>query len=158
MGEEYDKIFSGKSQILVFDDCSGEFEPIGTAVENSVICSSEDMIGADRLSVRERVQFEPLRIKPQSIKSEFSLKEMPAVIGFDEALEQSRCSLVIQSKPRIGRPRNLKYPNKKRARRIWKKWVRRFGVVDGTVLCLPNVEMKRDGDYITFMSKPTNDN
>ena len=84
---------------------------------------------------------EPLHIKPQCIKSEFSLKEVPANIGFDEALEPSKCSLIIQGKPKINKPKNLKYPNKKRARRIWKKWKHRFGETPGKAMYLPNVEI-----------------
>lgn len=114
----------------------------------------EDSIELDRLSVREKMQFEPLHIKPQSIKSEFLLKELPAVMGFDEALEPSRCSLIIQSKLKINKPKNLKYPNKKRARRIWEKWKRRFGTKPGESICLPNVEMKREGNNVIFTSKP----
>ena len=37
-------------------------------------------------------------------------------------------SVIVQKgKEYIHRPHNLKYPNKKRARRIWKKWRRRYG-------------------------------
>ncbi len=37
----------------------------------------------------------------------------------------------------IHRPRNLKYPNKKRARRIWKKWRRRYGADYPEQMVLP---------------------
>lgn len=114
----------------------------------------EDSIELDRLSVREKMQIEPLRIKPQMIKGEFSIDYTASIIGFDEALEPSRCSLMIQSKPIINKPKNLKYPNKKRARRIWKKWKRRFGTTPGKSICLPNVEMKHDGNNVIFTSKP----
>lgn len=114
----------------------------------------KDSIELDRLSVREKMQIEPLHIKPLCIKSEFLLKELPAVIGFDEALEPSRYSLIIQRKPKINKPKNLKYPNKKRARHIWKKWKRRFGTTPGKSICLPNVEVKHDGNNAIFTSKP----
>lgn len=113
----------------------------------------EDSIELDRLSVREKLLTMPLHIKPQSIKSEFSIGHAAPIIGFDEALEPSKCSLMIQSKPIINKPKNLKYPNKKRARRIWKKWKRRFGTTPGQSICLPNVEMKHDGNNVIFTSK-----
>lgn len=114
----------------------------------------EDSIELDRLSVREKMLTMPLHIKTQSIKSEFSIDYAAPIIGFDEALEPSRCSLIIQSKPKINKPKNLKYPNKKRARRIWKKWKRRFGTTPGKSICLPNVEMKHDGNNVILTSKP----
>jgi hypothetical protein len=114
----------------------------------------EDSIELDRLSVREKMLAEPLRIKPQTIKSEFTIDHAAPIIGFDEALEPSRCSLIIQSESKINKPKNLKYPNKKRARRIWKKWKRRFGATPGESICLPNVEMKHEGNNVIFTSKP----
>lgn len=113
----------------------------------------EDSIELDRLSVREKMLVEPLRIKPQTIKGEFSIDYAAPMLGIDLASEPSKqvCSLVIQSEPKINKPKNLKYPNKKRARRIWKKWAKRFGTTQGKCLYLPNVEIdcgivnERDG-------------
>lgn len=60
-------------------------------------------------------------------------------------------SVTIQTgKKYIHRPRNLKYPNKKRARRIWKKWRRRYGA-DYQQMVLPNCTMTtewRGNDFI----------
>lgn len=131
-------IFIGKSEV--------DMKPL-KVVENS--------IELDRPSVREKMLAEPLHIKPQSIKSEFPIDYAAPIIGFDEALEPSRCSLMIQSKPKINKPKNLKYPNKKRARRIWKKWKRRFGTTPGESICLPNVNMRNEGNNVIFTSKPT---
>lgn len=48
-------------------------------------------------------------------------------------------SVIIQmGKVYIHRPHNLKYPNKKRARRIWKKWRKRYGADYPEQLVLPN--------------------
>lgn len=135
MGDkDTDKLF-GNSEILICDP-NGEMKPLGKVVENSV--------ELDRLSVREKMQFEPLRIKPQMIKGEFPIDYAAPIIGFDEALEPSRCSLMIQSKPEIKKPKNLKYPNKKRARRIWKKWKRRFDTTPGKMMYLPKVEIESE--------------
>lgn len=120
-------IFIGKSEV--------DMKPL-KVVENS--------IKLDRLSVREKMQIEPLHIKPQMIKGEFSIDYAAPIIGFGKALDPSRCALIIQSKPKINKPKNLKYPNKKRARRIWKKWKRRFGETPGKTLYLPNVEIESE--------------
>lgn len=114
----------------------------------------EDSIKLDRLSVREKMQIEPLHIKPQMIKGELPIGDTAPIIGFDEALEPSRCSLIIQSKPKINKPKNLKYPNKKRAKRIWKKWKRRFGETPGKSIYLSDVERRIEGNNIIFTSKP----
>lgn len=61
-------------------------------------------------------------------------------------------SVTIQTgKKHIHRPRNLKYPNKKRARRIWKKWRRRYGADHPEQMVLPNCTMTtewRGNDFI----------
>lgn len=61
-------------------------------------------------------------------------------------------SVTIQTgKKHIHRPRNLKYPNKKRARRIWKKWRRRYGADYPEQMVLPNCTMTtewRGNDFI----------
>lgn len=159
MGDkDTDKLF-GNPEILICDP-NGEMTPLGKVVENSTRLNPEDAAELDRLSVREKMQFEPLHIKLQSIKSEFSIDYAVPIIGFDEALEPSRCSLIIQSKPKINKPKNLKYPNKKRARRIWKKWKRRFGTTPGKAIYIPNVEIKSeyDGNGVNVNVKPIKNN
>lgn len=48
-----------------------------------------------------------------------------------------RSSVIVQTEPYIYRPKNLKYPNKKRARRIWKKWRNRYGVRPSKQVVIP---------------------
>lgn len=146
MGEkDTDKLF-GNPEILIGEP-GGEMKPLKVV---------EDSIELDRLSVREKMQFEPLHIKPLSFDCDMPIGGMPAIIGFDEALEPSRCSLIIQSKPKINKPKNLKYPNKKRAKRIWKKWKRRFGTTPGKTIYFPDVEVESDynGDCVSVNVKP----
>lgn len=86
--------------------------------------------------------------------------DMPSFFGFDPAKEDSqRVSLIIEGKPKINKPRNLKYPNKKRARRVWKKWAKRYGTSPGKTIYLPNVEVESeyDGNYmsVNVTAKPT---
>lgn len=61
-------------------------------------------------------------------------------------------SVTIQmGKEYIHRPHNLKYPNKKRAKRIWKKWRKRYGADYPEQMVLPNCTMTtewRGNDFI----------
>lgn len=140
-------IFIGKSE--------ADMKPL-KVVEDSLRLNPEDAAELDRLSVREKMQIEPLHIKPQMIKGEFPIDYAAPIIGFDEALGTSRCSLIIQSKPKINKPRNLKYPNKKRARRMWKKWAKRYGASPGKMLYLPNAEVESEfnGGCVSVNVKP----
>lgn len=62
-------------------------------------------------------------------------------------------SVTIQTgKEYIHRPHNLKYPNKKRARRIWKKWRKRYGA-DYKQLVLPNCTMTTEARGDVFCTK-----
>lgn len=144
-------IFIGKSE--------ADMKPL-KVVEDSLRLNPEDAAELDRLSVREKMQVEPLHIKPQMIKGEFPIGDTASIIGFDEALEPSRCSLIIQSEPKINKPRNLKYPNKKRARRVWKKWKRRFGTTLNKAMYFPEVEIesKYDGQCVSVNVKPIKGN
>lgn len=108
----------------------------------------------DKFSVREKMEIEPLRVKPIQFEHEMPIDRIAPIVGFDDALEPYRCSLIIQSEPKINTPRNLKYPNKKRARRVWKKWKQRFGTRPGESICLPNMEINSDGDGVNFTAKP----
>ena len=139
-------IFIGKSE--------ADMMPLGKVVESSTKLNPEDVAELDRLSMREKMLVEPLHIKPISFDCDMSIGDIAPIIGFDEALEPSRCSLMIQSKPKINKPKNLKYPNKKRARRVWKKWKRRFGTTPGESIYLSAVEIKHEGDNVIFTAKP----
>lgn len=142
MGDkDTDKLF-GNCAIFI-GNSETDMKPL-EVVEDSLRLNPEDAAELDRLSVREKMQIEPLHIKPLSFDCDVPIGSMPAIIGFDEALEPSRCTLMIQGKPRINKPKKLKYPNKKRARRIWKKWKRRFGTTPGKTLYLPNVEIESE--------------
>lgn len=63
-------------------------------------------------------------------------------------------SVTIQTgKEYIRRPRNLKYPNKKRARRIWKKWRKRYGAYYPKQMVLPNCTMTTEASGDVFCTK-----
>lgn len=137
MGDkDTDKLF-GNPEILICDP-NGEMKPLGKVVEGST--------ELDKLSVRENMLTEPLKIKPISINFDMPCEDIASFMGIDLASKTSKqvCSLVIQAAPKINKPKNLKYPNKKRARRVWKKWKRRFGTTPGLMMYLPNLEIESE--------------
>lgn len=151
MGDKDTNMLFGNCAIFI-GASEADMKPL-KVVEDSLRLNPEDAAELDRMSVREKMQFEPLRIKPQSIKSEFSIDYTTPAIDFDEALEPSRCSLIIQSKPIINKPKNLKYPNKKRARRVWKKWRKRYGADYPEQMVLPNCTMTTEARGDDFLYK-----
>ena len=63
-------------------------------------------------------------------------------------------SVTIQmGKEYIHRPRNLKYPNKKRAKRVWKKWRKRYGADYPEQMVLPNCTMTTEARGDAFYYK-----
>ena len=63
-------------------------------------------------------------------------------------------SVIVQKgKEYIHRPHNLKYPNKKRARRIWKKWRKRYGAYHPEQKVLTNCTMTTEWQGDVFYSK-----
>ncbi len=150
MGDKDNNKLFGNSEFLIGGSLS-DLKPL-PIVENS--------IELDSLSVREKMESEPLQIKPLSFEVEASFSDDVAkFLGVDLASEPSRISLMIQEPPIINKPRNLKYPNKKRARRVWKKWAKRYGTSPGKMIYFPNVEVESEynGDYmsVNVTAKPT---
>ena len=63
-------------------------------------------------------------------------------------------SVIVQKgKVYIHRPHNLKYPNKKRARRIWKKWRKRYGAYHPEQKVLTNCTMTTEACGGAFYTK-----
>ncbi len=154
MGDKDNELFG--NTMLFIGTPFGDMKPLGKVVEDSTSLNPEDAAELDWLSVREKIQSEPLHIKPVSFEYKAPIWDVAPIIGFDEALEPSRCSLVIQVKPIINKPRNLKYPTKKRARRIWKKWAKRYGTTPGKMIFIPNVEIDCKPGEIHVTAKPIN--
>lgn len=149
MGDKDLNELFGKGELLI--GCSlSDMKPL-PIVENS--------IELDSLSVREKIDVEPLQIKPLSFEVASFGDDVAKFLGADFASEPNRISLMIQEPPIINKPRNLKYPNKKRARRVWKKWAKRYGTRPGKMIYLPNVEVESEynGDYmsVNVTAKPT---
>lgn len=117
----------------------------------------KDSIELDKMSVREEMLDRLLKVEPISLDFQMPMDDsLASLLGADLASEPSKqvCFLVITSEPKINKPKNLKYPNKKRARRIWKKWKRRFGTTPGESICLSDVEMRKEGNNVIFTAKP----
>ena len=133
MGDE-DKVQFGELALFM-GKSEADMKPPGNVVENNTKHVSNDAAELDRLSV----QFDFQMPKDDSLVS---------LLGADFASEPSKkvCSCIIRSEPKINKPKGLKYPNKKRARRVWKKWKRRFGTRPGKMLCLPDVEIESEYD------------
>lgn len=127
---------------LFIGKIDGNIESLGTIVKESITLDNGETIELDRLKVREKALSEPLKIEPIHFECGMPSVDMASLFGFDPAKEDSStCSLVIEGKPTINKPRNLKYPNKKRARRIWKKWAKRYGTTPSKFAYFPNVEV-----------------
>lgn len=122
-----------------------EFHPIGKFITNGLT------IGEDE---------EPTAIVtiPTTGKFEFSIGNaqidndtITKLFAAETVRKDCTFSVIIQmGKEYIYRPRNLKYPNKKRAKRIWKKWRSRYGVAYPEHVVLPNCTITtqmRDGDF-----------
>ena len=63
-------------------------------------------------------------------------------------------SVVVQmGKEYIRRPHNIKYPNKKRARRVWKKWRKRYGAYHPEQKVLTNCIMTTEACGDVFYTK-----
>ena len=149
MGDKDINELFGKGELLIGDNLS-DMKPL-PIVENS--------IELDSLSVREKIEVEPLQIKPLSFEVETSFSgDVAKFLGVDLTSEPSRISLMIQEPPKINKPRNLKYPNKKRARRVRKKWAKRYGTRPGKVICFHDVEVESEynGDYMSVNAKTIN--
>lgn len=145
MGDKDNNKLFGNSEFLIGGSLS-DLKPL-PIVENS--------IELDSLSVREKMESEPLQIKPLSFEVEASFSDDVAkFLGVDLASEPSRISLMIQEPSIINKPRNLKYPNKKRARRVWKKWAKRYGTRPGKMIYFPNVEIDCNPGEIHVTAKP----
>lgn len=132
MGEENDILGFGKAGIFFAPKVTVDFKPL-EFMENST--------EFDRIKVRDTALSEPLKIEPLSVQYDMpsedieNLLDMSMDVAKDPAF--ATCSLVVEGKPRINRPKNLKYPNKKRARRIWKKWTKRFGTTPSRHTVIP---------------------
>lgn len=129
MGDKESSIPFSNITLGMFED--GTFVPLGNVVPSSV-------------AFDEGIEDEPedaiiTHCKPGSLSFSASVD---SVDGLDEfykdiaSIEDIR-AVMLSKEEHIYRPKNLKYPNKKRAKRIWKKWKTRYGYSPKTELRIP---------------------
>lgn len=147
-----DTIFSNGPCEISFTplDPPAEFSPLG-----EVIADSLSVIEADEASEAPTASIPALttgRYKFTVGDTNIDRDTIEKLLGCAIDRKAGVFSVIIQTgKVYIHRPRNLKYPNKKRARRIWKKWRRRYGADYPEQMVLPNCTMTtewRGNDFI----------
>lgn len=121
-----DGLFNGKRQIMIFpqNDTPKEstlFSEVIAYATELVPSQQEDDMDVNNAITKGNITFRLNNVDVDSV-------ELSKVLGVGVSPTESTVSVTIESMPYINRPCNLKYPNKKRARRIWKKWRKRFGV------------------------------
>lgn len=153
MGEENKSIPFGNLTLGMFTD--GTFVPLGGIVKDSLTFESEDEV--------EDTPDDAIysRVTPSTFTLNASVKDCK---GLDEIvkpfkLEPTYRTVVFDSAEYIHRPKNLKYPNKKRAKRIWKKWKRRFGYKPHTTFTIPKARFEHkideNGNFnVTITAEP----
>lgn len=145
MGDkDTDKLF-GNPELLIGEP-GGEMKPLGVITDCTLQMPDYDP--------RE----DELKAFQDTITIEIPGPALPFFVGADLASEPSKqvCPLVIMGEPKINKPKSIKYPNKKRARRVWKKWKRRFGTTPGRAMYFPEVEIESeyDGECVSVNVKP----
>lgn len=143
MGDK-DKPFSfGDMKLGILDGGGFKELPI---VEDSV------KIECDEMSVREMAQHSytagsySFNLDNDSIDK----AQLDKLLGIDMQSQIDRAvrsSVIIECGEYILRPKNLKYPNKKRARRIWKKWRKRFGVRPSKQFVIPRAVISYNQEF-----------
>lgn len=115
----------------------GKFCELGGIIKNSVKYEVDETEDLDKIRARDKIE------------ASFSVDladnpDLPVSIGADYNNGESYCSVLVTGEPIINKPKKLKYPNKKRARRIWKKWKRRFGCRPTSVVLFPKARVDVD--------------
>lgn len=130
-----DKIFSGKSNIVLFsaDENEKPMMPIGNVIAHSAVY--------DEI--------------PDTASCDYAIidRNMLTALLFGGNAEEREFQLLIQSEVYIFRPKNLKHPNKKRARRIWKKWAKRYGTRGGESILIPKAIVEFDGQCANIIGQ-----
>lgn len=147
-----DHLFSGKP-------CEIFFAPYD---ENNALTPLGEVI-ADSLSYEAGNEPTEAITAPTTGKYEFSIDNMQidnetiTKLFENEPVRKDRAfSVIIQmGEEYIYRPKNLKYPNKKRAKRIWKKWRRRYGAYYPEQVVLPNCTLTTEAQGNDFHTQIT---
>lgn len=117
MGEKdspLDGLIDGKQRIITFYDVTDGKQIGDEIIADSLVSEREsELLDAQKNPAYGSFSF------GCKIEDDVALRErLFGSIGIDNKI---KADIIVESKPYINRPKNIKYPNKKRAQRIWKK-------------------------------------
>lgn len=137
MGEKdspLDGLIDGKQRIITFYDVTDGKKIDDRIIADSLVSEREsNLIDAQKTLVSGSFSF---GCKIEDNEDNEALREL--LFGGVDNDSVIKGDVIVEGEPYINRPKNLKYPNKKRARRIWNKWRKRFGVTPTTKYVMPN--------------------
>lgn len=124
----------------IFDNIQLIFPPIGGA--GTLICTVKE----DTVLFEEPPTASPLFSAPE-IGMQLSLvQSFVDLILLGNQGEERECEVSIQALPRVRKPKNLKYPRKKRAYRLLSKWRNRYGIEPGKTYTIPQAKIVKIDD------------
>lgn len=109
-----DGLFDGKQRTITFYDVTDGKQIGDEIIADSLVSEREsELLDAQKNPAYGSFSF------GCKIEDDVALRErLFGSIGIDNKI---KADIIVESKPYINRPKNIKYPNKKRAQRIWKK-------------------------------------
>lgn len=147
-----------KDTIFSNGPCEISFAPLANPTEvhplEEVIADSLSIIEADDAPTASIPALTTGRYEFNVGDTNIDRDTIEKLLGYAIDRKDGVFSVTIQTgKEYIHRPHNLKYPNKKRARRIWKKWRKRYGADYPKQLVLPNCTMTTEARGDVFCTK-----
>lgn len=144
--DDKDKLFSGVSKILLYpaNETPATAVPLDGIVAYSLQILSEDdsdIIDEDVIATHSTAG--SYSVDLGNITTDYT--QLAKISGMD----YSRDSFVSVRIDEVIKPKNLKYPRKRRKLRIYKKWAKRFGYKHFIIpKCSVNVEMSMKNNTI----------
>ncbi len=148
MGERED--INSSSEIFITSVGERAQQKLGNIIADSISWSAEEDMELDSINDRRTIRFSCAVDLPNP-----DMQQVADILGIGTDGLPKVCSLTISGEPYIHRLKGLKYPNKKRATRIWKKWAKRFGITHPNALFLPDVEIGCDMGENSMFCKVT---
>lgn len=130
-----DGLFDGKVHSLTFYDVTD-----GKQIGNEIIADTLEVVSrGDLLDARDRLVCGTFSLDCK-VEDDAALREF--LYGGVDTDGEIKADIIVEGEPYINRPKNLKYPNKRRKMRIWKKWRKRFGVTPTQKAVIKNCTFK----------------
>lgn len=140
-----DGFLSGKQQIIVFPHDAPKVATLLGEITADTLeftpSQDEEDIEANKGVFSGRVSY---TLNGGTISNCDTLTKL---LGIAPMRNPIAAAVAVETGQFINRPKNLKYPNKKRAKRIWKKWKKRFGVRVEKYLYIPKAEITKDVEF-----------